>query len=78
MPIYEFKCKKCGKKFEELLYGSDCFKVVCPECGTDKPEKLMSGFGVKMVGNRKCASVGSSCCAGAGGCKHAKQSGCAL
>ncbi len=75
MPIYEFKCKKCGKKFEELLNGSDCGKVICPGCGAGGPEKLMSGFGVSMGNNLKCASTGGGCCPGS--CRHAG-SKCAL
>ena len=32
MPILQYKCKKCGKKFEELVkVYTD--KVVCPDCG---------------------------------------------
>ena len=41
MPIYEFKCKECGKVSEFLLpVGGN--KKKCPECGKNKLEKLIS------------------------------------
>ena len=31
MPIYEYKCEKCGNVFDELV--KDCGeKVICPRC----------------------------------------------
>jgi len=32
MPIYEFECKKCGNRFEELL-SATAESPACPECG---------------------------------------------
>ena len=31
MPIYEYKCLKCGHVFDELKWRDD--ETVCPECG---------------------------------------------
>jgi len=50
MPIYEYKCKKCGEHFEELRYSRDSDKardceIRCPKCGTYDPERLFSVFG---------------------------------
>ena len=52
MPIYEYKCKKCGEKFDAYrpFIGSDK-SVKCPKCGSKAPERLMSIF----------SSKGSSC-----------------
>ncbi len=33
MPIYEFRCAKCGHEFESLQKMSDPDPEVCPECG---------------------------------------------
>lgn len=46
MPIFEFRCKKCTHKFEELVFSSsaDVSTIVCPECGEKAAEKLMSTF----------------------------------
>lgn len=33
MPIYEYRCDKCGKQFEELKKGFDQAEADCPDCG---------------------------------------------
>jgi putative FmdB family regulatory protein len=45
VPIYEFDCQSCGHRFEELVgshVGVDASEVVCPECGSDQVERLLS------------------------------------
>jgi putative FmdB family regulatory protein len=45
VPIYEFACLSCGHRFEELVgshVGVDASQVVCPECGSDQAERLVS------------------------------------
>ena len=45
MPLYEFKCRECEHRFEELVgshVGLDQGDVACPECGAADPERLMS------------------------------------
>ena len=45
MPLYEFSCRSCGHRFEELVgphVGLDEGDVACPECGAADPERLMS------------------------------------
>jgi putative FmdB family regulatory protein len=45
MPIYEFKCKSCGKKFDlRLSFFFDRDKIKCPECGNGDPEMVISSF----------------------------------
>lgn len=44
MPIFEYRCKSCGHRFSELIFGSE--KPTCPECGGHSAEKQISGFGV--------------------------------
>jgi putative FmdB family regulatory protein len=43
MPIYAFRCRACGEKFEQFraITSSDD-TVVCPRCGAAKPERLIS------------------------------------
>jgi putative FmdB family regulatory protein len=45
MPIYEYKCRKCGEKFEEYrgVYESDT-EVRCPKCGSQDTERQISSF----------------------------------
>ena len=64
MPLYEFVCSECGRRFEELTTIAGRDKVRCPDCG-GKPERLYegkSGFGVGAVrpGNPEPACDG--CC----------------
>ena len=33
MPIYEYKCKKCGHRFERIQKFSDPHVKKCPDCG---------------------------------------------
>jgi len=68
MPLYEYSCRDCSKRFEQLLFGRE--KPVCPGChGTDL-EKLLSTFAVGAAG---AASFGAArgpetSGPGAGGC----------
>jgi len=58
MPIYTYKCKKCGKTFDFLAgVGRGNEKPQCPKCKTREVEKLFAPFGVR-VGN----SINDSSC----------------
>ncbi|NOY88865.1 MAG: zinc ribbon domain-containing protein [FCB group bacterium] len=43
MPIFEYKCKICDNKFEELVSG-DAQDIKCPQCQSTQVEKLISLF----------------------------------
>ena len=49
MPIYEYSCNKCGREFEELVFGED--KPACPACGAKETERLMSCACVRGSGS---------------------------
>lgn len=65
MPLYEYVCRKCSSKFEELIYGDD--KPVCPACQSKDLERVMSvvavGKGQPDVPPSPCGS-----CKSRGGC----------
>jgi len=42
MPIYEYRCQSCGKKFEALQKFSDEPLTVHPECGGGPVDRLIS------------------------------------
>jgi len=45
MPIYEFRCRKCGKKFSVLtLRVSEEVVPQCTKCGATAADRLMSRF----------------------------------
>ncbi|MDR1546681.1 MAG: zinc ribbon domain-containing protein [Deltaproteobacteria bacterium] len=81
MPIYEFRCRSCGREFEELVRGAK-YAVVCPDCGLDDCEKWMSSFRCGSPGSTgadfsgvdySAASKGSSSC---GSCAASSCVGC--
>lgn len=60
MPIYEYKCQKCGHKFEELVMGEK--KIKCPYCKSADLKKLISSF--SALGESSISSSSSSCSSG--------------
>ena len=44
MPIYEYRCRKCGHLFEQLIRSDGDRPETCPQCGAPKPEKQFSTF----------------------------------
>ena len=68
MPLYEYACRSCSKRFEQLLFGRE--KPACPGCrGTDL-EKLLSTFAVGAGGGPVSfgAARGPETGGAAGGC----------
>lgn len=70
MPIFEFRCMKCGNVFEKIfLKSEENVEMTCPECKSQSLERVVSrtthvmarGAGEKpKLTTRSCAS-GSSC-----------------
>ena len=44
MPLYEYRCRKCSRRFETLVFGDE--KPACPKCEGRDLEKLWSAFAV--------------------------------
>ena len=65
MPLLQYKCKNCGKKFEELvkIYTD---KVVCPDCGGET-ERDYAGVMYSSTGqsSKRCSGNCKTC----GGCR---------
>jgi putative FmdB family regulatory protein len=40
MPIYEFQCEMCGKKFERISKDKTLQAIHCPECEKDGKDNL--------------------------------------
>lgn len=45
MPLYDYVCYSCGNNFEKLRRMSDDDgEVRCPDCDSEKIERLLSTF----------------------------------
>ncbi len=44
MPLREFECSDCSRRFEDLVRGGE--KPACPACGGRRLRRLLSAFGV--------------------------------
>ena len=51
MPIYEYECKTCGHRFEELQNIHDASVKTCPECGRSVHRLPSTGVGVIFKGS---------------------------
>jgi len=52
MPTYEYKCKKCGHRFEEIQKMSAKPLVLCPNCKTENLVRIISlGGGMIFKGS---------------------------
>ena len=68
LPLYLFRCKECGHKFEKLTSISRMGETVCEKCGA-RVERVYDGvrvFGGKSGGGSSCSCGGN--CAGCAGC----------
>lgn len=50
MPVYVYKCNKCGKELEAVQSFDDEPLKVCPDCGMELRRKIQQAS-VKFVGN---------------------------
>jgi putative FmdB family regulatory protein len=68
MPLYEYQCAQCGKRFEvRQAIGEDGSKLNCPECGAENPQKLISSFfstssGISESSDISCPTCSSGVC----------------
>lgn len=60
MPIYEFKCKECGKVSEVLFRSWEGASGICPQCGSSDTERLLSGgYSIRTESD---PAPGATCC----------------
>ena len=69
MPIYEYRCRGCGKDFEKYVPGAAA-AVVCPTCTSGDITRKLSVFGLRSDGSPVASSVGGGggCCGGGCSC----------
>lgn len=68
MPLYEYKCGKCGHCFELLrsIATSD-IDIKCPACGDEKPQKSISRFSTGSPSIESGGALSSDCFPSLGG-----------
>src|SRR5512139_1771751 len=58
MPIYEYRCRKCGKRFSVLtLRISEIPSVACDKCGSRAADRLMSRFAMPKSEDARMESL---------------------
>jgi len=73
MPIYEYRCRGCGKDFERYLARTSA-SVACPSCDSADVTRKLSVFGMKSDGSlvpsgaAAMSGGGGGCCGGGCGC----------
>jgi len=68
--MYEYRCRKCGESFEELVRNAvDEAELTCPACGAERPERCLSACAVRVGGGDFAASAPQmpGGCGGGGG-----------
>ena len=60
MPLYEYKCQKCGHKFERLVFGEE--EIKCPKCNTKELKKLFSSFSLGKKENNNFGGCSDGSC----------------
>jgi len=61
VPIFEYRCRKCGHEFEELETIADRDRERdCPRCGAGGVERVISVFAARVAGgpspDARCSS----------------------
>ncbi len=51
MPMYRYRCSRCGNEFRELRPVRDRALVRCPGCGAGDVTRLLPRFGVVYKGS---------------------------
>ena len=52
MPMYEYRCRECGREYEQLRRMSEAEKdLECPACASREVELKVSGFAMAGCGS---------------------------
>jgi len=54
VPLFDFRCKSCGKTFEQLVRTGDM--PACPGCGATDLEKQLPTFALSTAERRAAAA----------------------
>jgi len=65
MPLYEYACPKCGRRFEELV-RADAPAPACPQCGSKDGERLICAPAAAPQAGTGLGGARSACAGGGG------------
>ena len=51
MPLYEYECDACGRRFEVIQKFSDSHAETCKECGKGPVHRLLSSPAIQFKGS---------------------------
>jgi len=60
MPIFEYRCRECGGRFEAIVKSS-LSTTTCKNCGSKKVEQLLSVFAVVGPSHSAAAAEPGPC-----------------
>jgi len=66
VPLFEYLCRKCSRRFEALVMGSA--RPACPGCRSADLEKLVSTFAVGGGAGERFAGDADSAAESGGSC----------
>lgn len=63
MPMFDYRCGKCGHLFEELVISSTApdETIQCPECGGYQSQRLLSAPAVSVGSSFGSSGTPSGC-----------------
>ncbi len=76
MPIYEYRCQECDRRFEVLTSFAERDRArPCPTCESTRTRVLVSTFASiggegELSSTLPMAPSGGGCCGGSCGCSH--------
>jgi len=59
MPIFDYKCQECGEVSEIFVNQAGNKAIICPICGSEKMERLISASYLLQTETR---APGRTCC----------------
>lgn len=72
MPLYEFRCNECDRRFDALVRAGQPVTVACQTCESTNVRRLVSTFatvgGFDDTFQMSESASGGGCCGGKGGC----------
>lgn len=57
MPLYDYKCTKCGHEFDGIAKADNSAEKTCPECEQPALKQISATNNIKFTGIRATSSM---------------------